>query len=158
MSKHTVLFVCLGNICRSPTAEGVFRYRLENANLSSAFVVDSAGTGHWHVGSPPDRRAQETALQRGIDISHLRGRQVNDDDMERFDYIIAMDRANQQVLQQRADLRYRDKIHLMLEFTDAFGLIDVPDPYYGGDGGFDQVIDLIERASDGLLEAILARQ
>ncbi len=158
MSKHAVLFVCLGNICRSPTAEGVFRHKLKNANLSSVFVVDSAGTGHWHVGSPPDQRAQETARQRGIDISNLRGRQVNDDDMERFDYIIAMDRANQQLLLQRAGRQYRDKIHLMLEFADVYDFKDVPDPYYGGAGGFDQVIDLIECASDGLLETILARQ
>ncbi len=156
MSKHAVLFVCLGNICRSPTAEGVFREKLARADLLDDFTVDSAGTGNWHVGSTPDARAQQAARQRGYDISDLRGRQVEDNDLDRFDYVIAMDQSNQLSLKGLAGEHRAEKVHLMLEFASASDLVDIPDPYYGGLGGFDLVIDLIELASDGLLESIVA--
>lgn len=155
MTTHSVLFVCLGNICRSPTAEGVFRQLLSNRNLQELFVVDSAGTGDWHIGNPPDRRAQNAAAERGIDISNLRARQVNDRDIHRFDYVIAMDRANRQELITLVGQTHAHKVHLLLEFTDIAGFNEVPDPYYGGERGFDQVLDLIEQASEGLLQHIL---
>jgi protein-tyrosine phosphatase len=155
MTTHSVLFVCLGNICRSPTAEGVFRQLLSSRNLQDLFVVDSAGTGDWHIGNPPDPRAQIAAAERGIDISNFRARQVNDRDIHRFDYVIAMDRANRQELITLVGQPHAHKVHLLLEFTDIAGLNEVPDPYYGGERGFDQVLDLIEQASEGLLQHIL---
>ncbi len=152
-----ILFVCMGNICRSPTAEGVFRKLVAEHGLDEAFEIDSAGTGPWHVGRPPDARAREAAARRGIVIDHLRGRQVCAADFEYFDYIVAMDRAN---LADLADLASREdhhKLHLMMSFDAGFGTEEVPDPYYGGDAGFDRVLDMIEAAGAGLLAEIRRR-
>lgn len=152
-----VLFVCMGNICRSPTAEGVFRQLLAEHGLQERVEIDSAGTGSWHVGRPPDARAREAASRRGIDISALRGRQVCHADFEYFDYIVAMDRANIASLRELANPVDHQKLHLMMSFDDAFGEEEVPDPYYGGDSGFDRVLDMIESASAGLLGVVRQR-
>ena len=157
MAKHKVLFVCLGNICRSPSAEGVFQKGVTDAGLSAQFEVDSAGTGSWHIGNPPDKRAQAAALARGIDLSGLRARQVRFDDFAHFDYIIAMDRSNLANLKQQSHRQYAGKIRLFLEFAWGTDLSEVPDPYYGGEKGFDFALDLIEDASQGLLQHILER-
>ncbi|MDA1090535.1 MAG: low molecular weight phosphotyrosine protein phosphatase [Proteobacteria bacterium] len=151
-----VLFVCLGNICRSPTAEGVFRALVEREGLSDQVTVDSAGVGSWHIGSPPDDRAQATAKQRGIDLSKQRGRQAKADDFERFDYVIAMDSQNHGDLARMCPKGGKARLYKFLEFAPQLGLSDVPDPYYGGDGGFDAVFDMIEAASAGLLADIRA--
>lgn len=149
----TVLFVCLGNICRSPSAEGVFRKLLEDEGLGDRVLVDSCGTGPWHVGESPDERAREAAARRGIDIGHLRGRQFHPGDLHRFDYILAMDRQNladlRDIWQQQGGTRPR----LFLEYGSS-GVDEVPDPYYGGAGGFERVLDLIDEASRGLLTHI----
>jgi len=155
---HRVLFVCLGNICRSPTAEGVFRRLVEARELGARFEIDSAGTGDWHLGAPPDRRAQHAAARRGIDLSGLRARQTSAADMAKFDYIIAMDRANHADLTRLAGARHRHKVRLLLASSPHLGRDEVPDPYYGGDPGFDRVLDLIEAASRDLLEYIVAQR
>jgi protein-tyrosine phosphatase len=152
-----VLFVCLGNICRSPTAEGVFRTLVAKAGLSDAISVDSAGTSNWHIGEPPDRRGQDVAAGRGYDLSAQRGRQVAGGDFDRFDYIIGMDQSNIANLSAIAPPGTGDKIALFLEFAPQLGQREVPDPYYGGDGGFDGVLDMIEAASQGLLDDIRTR-
>lgn len=152
-----VLFVCLGNICRSPTAEGVFRAKVERAGLAGAISVDSAGTGAWHVGEPPDRRGQGAAGRRGYDLSAQRARKVHGTDFELFDYIIAMDRANLADLSAMAPAAALGKISLFLAFAPHLGRHEVPDPYYGGPDGFDEVLDLVEAAADGLLDDIRAR-
>ena len=149
----SVLFVCLGNICRSPTAEGVLRARLAQAGLEGRVHVDSAGTGSWHVGRPPDPRAIEAAEARGIDLTALRARQVTREDLERFDYVLAMDGANLRDLERLAPGRARR----FLEFADGAQASDVPDPYYGDGDGFARVLDLIEAAADGLVGEIRAR-
>ena len=151
-----VLFVCLGNICRSPTAEGVFRALVEREGLSDQVTIDSAGVGSWHIGSPPDDRAQATAKQRGIDLSKQRGRQAKGDDFERFDYVIAMDSQNHGDLARMCPKGGEARLYKFLHFAPQLGLSDVPDPYYGGDGGFDAVFDMIEAASAGLLADIRA--
>lgn len=142
----------MGNICRSPTAEGMFRQLLELENLSDHIHVDSAGTGGWHVGRAPDDRAQAAARQRGIRIEHLRGRQVRAEDFDEFDHILAMDRQNLRDLLELADAHHHHKVRLFLEFADDPELVEVPDPYYGGESGFDRVLDMIEMAARGLLE------
>lgn len=152
-----VLFVCLGNICRSPSAEGVFRHVVRKAGLEDMIHIDSCGTGDWHVGHAPDGRARQKALQRGIDISGLRARQFHASDLERFDYILVMDRQN------LADVRdiWRQNGGTEPELFLSYGRSDhdeVPDPYYGGDKGFETVLDLIEDASEGLLDAIRRHQ
>jgi len=149
-----VLFVCLGNICRSPTAEGVFRSVVEQAGLSDQILVDSAGTGNWHIGSPPDRRAIDTAALRNIDLSILKARQVSKEDIAVFDYIIAMDNQNLLDLRSIADAEHHHKLNLFLTFADRYTELEVPDPYYGGNQGFSHVIDMIEAASNGLLHHI----
>ena len=150
--RHRILFVCLGNICRSPMAEGVFRRTIAEAGLEEAFAIDSAGTGDWHIGHPPDERARAAAAARGIDISHLRARQVCPADFDRFDMLLAMDRDNRESLlvmaPSQSDAR---KVHLFLDFAPEAGASEVPDPYYGGRRGFETVLDLIEQASRGLL-------
>ena len=151
-----VLFVCLGNICRSPTAEGAFRTLLDREGLSGQGTVDSAGVGSWHIGSPPDRRAQATARQRGIDLSGQRARQAKAEDFLRFDYVIAMDSENHRDLSRLCPPGEKDRLHLFLDFAPDLGRTDVPDPYYGGDGGFEAVLDMIEAASAGLLADIRA--
>ena len=149
-----VLFVCLGNICRSPTAEGVFRHMVAQAGLADRIAVDSAGTAGYHVGEPPDRRAQAAACGRGIDLSGLRGRQATADDFRRFHYVLAMDRDNHRDLRRICPKGADDRLHLFLEFAPHPTLKDVPDPFYGDVDGFERVLDLIERASRGLLDHI----
>jgi len=153
----SVLFVCLGNICRSPSAEGVFRRAVREAGLDEMIEIDSCGTGDWHIGKAPDDRAQQKARQRGIDISGLIARQFRASDLECFDYILVMDRQN------LADVRefWRQNGGTEPELFLSYGrseLEEVPDPYYGGDKGFETVLDLIEDASEGLLDAIRRRQ
>lgn len=148
-----VLFVCLGNICRSPTAEGVFRGLLAREALESRVQVDSAGTAAYHVGSPPDQRAREAALRRGIDLSSIRGRRAEPSDIEAYDYILAMDRENHENLLAIAGVHGR-KVRLFMEFSDNFDESEVPDPYYGGPNGFERVLDMIEDAAEGLLREL----
>ena len=154
--KASVLFVCMGNICRSPTAEGVFRHLAEEGGLSDHIEIDSAGTHAYHINEPPDRRASAAAERRGYSLTEIRARRVVDMDFERFDYIVAMDRDNLDALQQQASEEYADKLHLFLEFAGA-AEDEVPDPYYGGAAGFERVLDLVEEASRGLLETLRKR-
>ncbi len=153
----SVLFVCLGNICRSPTAEGVFRHKVRLAGLQDRIHIDSAGTGAWHVGNPPDSRARATAESRGISMAGQRARKVAFDDFGRFDYILAMDRENLEDLLAMAPAEHHDKVRLFLDFAPHRAESEVPDPYYGGPQGFEHVFDLVEEAADGLLEEIVAR-
>jgi protein-tyrosine phosphatase len=155
MKKINVLFVCMGNICRSPTAHGVFRALVEREGLADRIVTDSAGTLAYHVGEPPDRRARETAVRRGIDLSDLRARKAVTEDFERFDYLLAMDRENYRELMAICPPGYEDRLFLFLDFAPHRHEEEVPDPYYGGVAGFDRVFDLVEDASKGLLEHIL---
>lgn len=154
MSRKNVkiLFVCLGNICRSPTAEGVFRYRVEQEGESSWIDIDSAGTHAYHIGSSPDGRAQQAAHKRGIDLSALRGRQALVEDFDEFDYLLAMDEENYTNLICIAPHDKKYKVQMFLQYARSFSESDVPDPYYGGEQGFEHVLDLIEDASQGLLE------
>ena len=153
-----ILFVCMGNICRSPTAEGVMRRLLEDAGLGDRVEVESAGTGGWHVGEPPDERATLAARRRGVTLEGA-ARQVRADDFRRFDLLIALDRSNLRELLMRApDEEAADKVRLLREFDPAAdGGLDVPDPYYGGDGGFETVLDMVEAACRGLLDDLRAR-
>jgi protein-tyrosine phosphatase len=155
MISQKVLFICMGNICRSPSAEGVFRKLLAQHNLQHRIEVDSAGTEGWHTGSAPDKRAQHAAAQRGIDISGLQARQVSTADMEYYDLIIAMDHDNHSRLQSLAGEQHGHKIRLLLEYSDRFGDTEVPDPYYGGDHGFDLVLDMIEESCEQLIQHIV---
>jgi protein-tyrosine phosphatase len=154
-----VLFVCLGNICRSPTAEGVMRALVSEAGLTSTIQLESAGTGSWHVGSPPDARATAAARSRGIALEGA-ARQVREEDFEDFDLIVAMDSSNVRELRQLAPgEEERAKVRLLREFDPAStgaGDLDVPDPYYGAPGGFDEVLDLVQAACRGLLDQIRA--
>lgn len=149
-----VLFVCMGNICRSPTAEGVFRRLVEQQGLAGQIIVDSAGTHDYHIGDAPDARSQAAAAHRGYDLSDLRARQVMRDDFSTFDYVLAMDEANLGLLQQQCPDDCRKRLKLFLEFADDGALREVPDPYYGGAQGFEQVLDLVEQAAQGLLRDI----
>ena len=148
-----VLFVCLGNICRSPTAEGVFRHLVETAGLADRVLIDSAGTGEWHVGSPPDARARKAAATRGYDLTALRARLVTRKDFETFDYVLAMDDENVRALKRIAPRNLAHKIRLFTEFGSN-GASHVPDPYAGGPQGFEVVLDLVEDAAQGLLRHI----
>lgn len=150
-----ILFVCMGNICRSPTAEGVFRRVVAERAPHLPLEIDSAGTHDYHVGEPPDERAIVAAARRGIDLRSLRARQVTDDDFERFDLIVAMDRLNHATLIDRAPEEFHARIRLFMEFAGGSALEDVPDPYYGGPLGFEQVLDLAEEAAAGLLDEVL---
>jgi len=157
MSNVSVLFVCMGNICRSPTAEGVMRARVERAGLGHLVDVDSAGTISYHAGDAPDPRSQAAAKKRGYDLSALRARQVVADDLHRFDYVLAMDEDNLAHLERmREGSGARAAVGLFLDYADGVEVREVPDPYYGGAQGFDHVLDLCERAADGLLEEIAA--
>lgn len=148
-----VLFVCMGNICRSPTAEGVFRHKVEQLSLENKISIDSAGTHAYHVGSPPDTRAQNAALKRDIDLSSQCARRVSSDDFSEFDYIVAMDESNKDDLLSICPAGYENRVHLFLDFADS-NETEVPDPYYGQGRGFEIVLNLVEDASDGLLRHI----
>jgi protein-tyrosine phosphatase len=169
MKTVAICFVCLGNICRSPTAEGVMRHMLAEAKLSNRVIVDSAGTGDWHIGEAPDERAQCAARSRGYDLSTFRGRQITAADFERFDLIIAMDDKNVAALRQGCPPALRDKIRLLMEFATGAGAPDangaekgapgfdtreVVDPYFGGGEGFETVLDQCEAACRGLIAAL----
>ncbi len=157
MNKIAVCFVCLGNICRSPSAEAVFRDRGEAAKLADRIVVDSAGTSDWHIGHAPDERAQRAAKKRGYDLSRLRGRQVDEADFECFDLLLAaMDDANVAALAALCPPEHRDKIRLLMEFATSDDT-RVVDPYFGGDEGFEKVLDQCEDAYDGLLKVLRAQ-
>lgn len=152
--KTSILFVCMGNICRSPTAEGVFRARAEAAGLAEALHIDSAGTHAYHVGHKPDPRSSEFAMKRGIDLSSQRARQVTADDFAKFDHVYAMDEENLAELSFRCPPEHRHKLGLFMQFAKRSGSKVVPDPYYGDGKGFDLVLDYIEDASEGLLEKL----
>jgi len=153
-----IIFVCMGNICRSPMAEGVFRRMLEGAGLTETIYVDSAGTHSYHIGAPPDTRSQATALRRGVDLRRLRARQVTPEDLAEFDYVLAMDRDNfAHLLQLCPTAELRSRIRLFLDFAPDLPEQEVPDPYYGGPTGFERVMDLIEEAARGLLTDIRQR-
>jgi protein-tyrosine phosphatase len=146
-----ILFVCLGNICRSPSAEAVLREIAAREAPELSIEVDSAGTAGYHIGDPPDLRSQEAARRRGYDMERLRARIVQPSDFEKFDLILAMDENNYTILRQRAPAAYRERVRLFLEFAPDCGMNEVPDPYYGGPAGFEQVLDLVEEAARGLL-------
>ena len=148
-----VLFVCMGNICRSPTAEGVFRHKVNLATLDSQISIDSAGTHAYHVGNPPDGRAQNAAIKREVDLSDQRARRVSADDFIDFDYVIAMDESNRSDLLDLCPAEHADRIHLFLDFSSC-DATEVPDPYYGQGRGFEIVLNLVEDASEGLLKHI----
>jgi len=152
--KTSVLFVCMGNICRSPTAEGVFRKFVADAGLAELIQSDSAGTHAFHTGSAPDRRAQAAAERRGFKLSDIRSRPITADDFEIHSYILAMDLDNLEILQEHAGDEHRDKVMLFLQFADGDPQLEVPDPYYGGAAGFERVLDLVEQASLALLETL----
>jgi len=158
-AQFSVLFVCLGNICRSPTAEGVFRAAADRAGIGERVRAASAGVGDWHVGSPPDRRAIQAARRRGYDLTAIRGRQVEVADFTHFGWILAMDESNMRALSRMKPAEFGGHLGLFLDFAPELGLREVPDPYYGGPDGFDRVLDLAERGSAGLvvrLQALLA--
>ena len=143
----------MGNICRSPTAEGVFRYHAEQAGQTERLHIDSAGTHAYHTGEPPDRRARAAAERRGMSLEGIRARRVTVEDFELFDFIIAMDEDNLERLRHEAPEEHQAKLRLFLEFTSG-SETEVPDPYYGGAAGFERVLDLVEEASRGLLETL----
>jgi protein-tyrosine phosphatase len=149
-----VLFVCTGNICRSPTAEGVFRKLVTDAGMSEAILADSAGTRGYHIGEPPDARAQASAADRGYDLSGLRARRVERADFQRFDLIVAMDRGHFTVLSSMAEPSAAHKLKLMMSYAGGFKDKDVPDPYYGGPQDFERVLDMLEDAARGLLDSL----
>lgn len=149
-----VLMVCMGNICRSPMAEGMLRKAVQAAGLTNEITIDSAGTHSYHVGDPPDPRAQQAARQRGADISGLRGRKVADSDFETFDYILVMDGDNHRQLIERASAQHHGKIRRLLSFSRKYPNLDVVDPYYGGPQGFEENLDMIEDAVQGLIRDI----
>ena len=157
MSNRKILFVCLGNICRSPAAEGVMRQMVEERGMSDRILVDSAGIGSWHVGEGPDRRMCKHAMQRGYDLTSLRARQFGPDDFLKFDYIVVMDEENYHDVLRRmpSDDDYSRKVLRMKSFFhDYKGQSTVPDPYYGGAAGFELALDLIEDGCRGLLERL----
>ena len=158
MAKHRLLFVCLGNICRSPMAEGVFRRVAEEEGVLHLFEIDSAGLGDWHRGQAPDARAQAAARNRGIDISGQSARQVTGADYARFDLLLAMDSSNYEELTQLAPKPARHKVRRFLDFAPQVGTKDVPDPFFGGSDGFDHALDLIEDAARGLITDLLNDQ
>lgn len=155
MNKIKVLFICMGNICRSPTAEGVFLHLLKQKNAENRFEIDSAGTHAYHVGNGPDERAQATARQRGIDLSCIRARKFDSADFEEFDHILAMDQDNYAILMQACPAALQHKVRLFLDYAPDRHERDVPDPYYGGQNGFNHVFDLVEDASLGFYNSVI---
>ena len=156
MKQCAVLFCCTGNICRSPTAEGVFAKQVAEANLAGRILIDSAGTHGYHVGDPPDPRSQKAAGARGYDLSALRARRFERHDFERFDMVLAMDHENRAFLAPLCPPSSGHKLKLMMEYARNYAVPEVPDPYYGGPEGFETVLDMLEDAARGLLEALLA--
>ncbi|WP_075185237.1 low molecular weight protein-tyrosine-phosphatase [Teredinibacter haidensis] len=154
MKNTRVLFVCLGNICRSPTAHGFFRDLVACEGLDHIIDVDSAGTSGWHIGEMPDKRAVEASLSRGCDLSHLRGREFVANDFSTFDYILAMDNDNLRAMAAMKPDNYSGVLSLFLDFSSQKGYSEVPDPYYGGAKGFQTVLDLVEDGCKGLLQHI----
>ena len=152
--NRSVLFVCLGNICRSPTAHGVFEQLLRDSGLSNSVTVDSCGTGDWHLDHAPDKRAQLTAKQHGFNLSHLRSRLICQADFCRFEYILVMDKNNLRDVLALCPEQYKYKCQLFLDFAKELGIQEVPDPYYGGDDGFEKVINMIKVASQNLIQEI----
>lgn len=153
-----VLFVCMGNICRSPMAEGVFRDLLEKVGLEDKIYIDSAGTHSYHLGAPPDIRSQQTTRRRGIDIKDIKARRVTTEDFTKFDYLLAMDKENYtHLLNACPQPECRPKIQLFLDYAPGIELEEVPDPYYGGLNGFEQIMDLVEEAAKGLLRHVRAQ-
>jgi protein-tyrosine phosphatase len=152
LAARRILFVCMGNICRSPTAEGVFRKLLEEQAPELDVHVDSAGTHAYHVGSPPDPRAQRAAQRRGVNLSGQRARRVTEHDFAHFELVLAMDELNRETLLEICPAEHRGRVRLLLEFAPHLGRSNVPDPYYGGSNGFEQVLDLVEEAAVGVLE------
>ena len=149
-----VLFVCMGNICRSPTAQGVFERLVEDHGLIDIIEIDSAGTHAYHVGERPDARASAAALKRGIDLSTQQARRISPDDFDSFDYVLAMDRDNYDILAAECPSGMESRLRLFLDFAPDLEIREVPDPYYGGVSGFERVLDMIEQASEGLLAEI----
>lgn len=154
MQPYSVLFVCMGNICRSPTAHGVFRHRVRAAGLGHVVQVDSAGTHGFHPGSPPDDRSQMHAQQRGYDLSDLRARQITAHDFGRHDLILVMDWDNLALVEDQCPAEHRAKVRRLTEFCVKSDAPVVPDPYHGGAQGFDHVLDLVEDACEGLLRHV----
>lgn len=152
-----VLFVCMGNICRSPTAEAVMRHQVERAGLSDTIFIDSAGTHDYHIDEAPDQRAQRAAKKRGYDLSGLRGRQVDAPDFREFDYILAMDQHNLAMLKRHCPPEHAKKLELFMSYATRHPATAVPDPYGGGPEGFERVLDMIEDAAAGLLAEIKRR-
>jgi protein-tyrosine phosphatase len=155
--KYRILFVCMGNICRSPTAEAVFYKRLANQKLLHKVKIDSAGTHNFHPNAPPDERSKVHALKRGYDMSHLRARQIVDSDFEEFDLLLTMDWDNRALLEERCPAQHLHKVRGLAEFLQTSHASVIPDPYYGGDQGFEHVLDLIEEASEGLMKFTLQK-
>ncbi len=147
-----VLFICMGNICRSPTAHGVFQQLVDDKGFTQEFLIDSAGTHAYHVGHAPDNRSVSTALGHGVDISDLKARQVHESDFEYFDYLLVMDEHNYSITIDNCPAEYESKVRFFLDFAKNTALKEVPDPYYGEGNGFERVYDLIVDASDGLME------
>lgn len=156
MKTYSVLFVCMGNICRSPTAHGVFRQKLIEHGLADQVQVDSAGTHNYHPGSPPDERSQAHAVKRGYDLSDLRARQIADADFASHDLILAMDWDNLALIQAECPAEYQGKVRRLTEFCLKHESPVVPDPYYGGKDGFEHVLDLVEDACEGLIRHVHA--
>ena len=154
MKRVKVLFVCLGNICRSPTAEGVFRALVNERGLSESIEIDSAGTSGWHQGEAPDPRSQEEACRHGVDLSGQRSRAVVSKDFQHYDYICAMDSANLRELKRECPKGQEKKLHRLTDFAPELKVRDVPDPYYGGDRGFENVYNIVEAGCQGLLDHI----
>lgn len=154
MNKISILFVCTGNICRSPTAEAVLQKIVSHTPLDFVIEVDSAGTQNYHVGDAPDRRAQLHAAKRGYEMSHLRARALHHDDYHHFDLLLAMDHSHLSYMRRACPIEHQQKLHMFLEFSHSARTMEVGDPYYGGEQGFELVLDLIEDGCKGLLEYV----
>lgn len=157
MDQVNILLVCMGNICRSPTAEGVLRTLVDRQGVGHMFEIDSAGTHGYHIGKGPDPRACKAALSRGYDLSALRARQVNELDFMHFDCILAMDADNLTLLERACPTAHRHKLGLFLDYAVNFAEDEVPDPYYGDEDGFEHVLDLVEDAAQGLIAAMRSK-